>query len=129
MHRHRVLLIEDESELAELLGELLRDFDYDVRIAGSLGQAEEHLVEFHPCAVVTDLTLPDVARENVVSRLRQHVGSAPVILMSAIAASELRRTAEEQGAQGAISKPFELDEFERAVRFDCPETAAEHPQA
>jgi len=129
MHRHRVLLIEDEAELAELLGELLRDFEYDVRIAGSLAEAEGHLAGFQPCAVVTDLTLPDVAREDVVGRLRDRVGQAPIILMSAIAASELRRMAEEQGAQGAISKPFELDEFERAVRFDCPETLAEaHPE-
>ena len=105
MHRHRILLIEDEAELAQQLGE-----------------AEEHLASFQPCAVVTDLTLPDVPREDVVSRLRNHVGGSPIILMSAIAASELRRTAEEQGAQGAISKPFELDEFEQAVRFDCPET-------
>ncbi len=128
MHQHRVLLIEDEAELAELLGELLRDFEYDVRVAGSLGQAEEHLASFRPCAVVTDLTLPDVNREELVPRLRAHVGTAPIILMSAIAASELRRMADEQGAQGAISKPFELEEFERAVRFDCAEMG-EQPHA
>ena len=128
MHRHRVLLIEDEAELAELLGELLRDFDYDVRVAGSLGQAEEHLADFRPCAVVTDVTLPDVGRQELVAKLRAHVGTAPIVLMSAIAAAELRRMADEQGAQGAISKPFELEDFEKAVRFDCAEVG-EQPHA
>ncbi|WP_373047062.1 response regulator transcription factor [Vulgatibacter sp.] len=126
MHRHRVLLIEDEAELAELLGELLRDFDYDVRVAGSIGQAEEHLATWHPCAVVTDVTLPDVSRDDLVPRLRGEVGNAPIVLMSAIAPGDLRKMAEEQGAQGVISKPFELDEFERAVRFECAEIGA-HP--
>ena len=125
MHTHRVLLIEDEAELAELLGELLRDFEYDVRVAGSLAAADEHLADFQPCAVVTDVTLPDVGRDELVEELRQRVGAAPILLMSAIAPSELRRMASEQGAQGAISKPFELEEFERAVRFECPETAAQ----
>ena len=125
MHTHRVLLIEDEEELAELLGELLRDFEYDVRIANSLAGAEAHLADFSPCAVVTDVTLPDVARDELVERLRQGVGPAPILLMSAIAPADLRKMAEEQGAQGAISKPFELEEFERAVRFECPEMAAQ----
>ena len=125
MHRHRVLLIEDEAELAELLGELLCDFEYEVRIAGSIAAAEEHLADFRPCAVVTDVTLPDVGRDELVARLRQGVGAAPIVLMSAIAPAELRRMAAEQGAQGAISKPFELEEFERAVRFDCAEAEAQ----
>jgi two-component system OmpR family response regulator len=125
MHSHRVLLIEDEEELADLLGELLRDFEYDVRVAGSLAAADKHLADFKPCAVVTDVTLPDVGRDELVEELRQRVGAAPILLMSAIAPSELRRMASEQGAQGAISKPFELEEFERAVRFECPETAAQ----
>lgn len=127
MHRHRVLLIEDEAELAELLGELLCDFDYDVRLAGTIGEAEEHLAGFSPCAVVTDLTLPDVAREEVVERLRAYVGGTPIVLMSAISPAELRRFAEEHGAQGAIPKPFDLEEFEKTVLFQCPET--EHAPA
>lgn len=130
MHRHRILLIEDEAELAELLGDLLRDFGHEVRVAGSVGEAEEHLRGWPPCAVVTDVTLPDVAREELVQRLRINVGSAPILLMSAIAPSDLRKLAEEQGAQGTIPKPFDLDEFEQAVRFECPESAEEpaaHP--
>lgn len=125
MHRHRVLLIEDEKELAELLGELLADLGYEVRIAASMGAARMQLAAFAPCAVVTDLTLPDVERSELVPTLRPLVGGAPIVLMSAIAASELRRLAEEQGAEGAISKPFELEQFEQAVRFECPPEAEE----
>jgi len=129
MHRHRILLIEDEEELAELLVDLLRDFGYEARSAFSLASAAEQLQEFHPCAVISDVTLPDVERTELVARLREHVGQAPIVLMSAIAPSELRRLATEQGAQGALSKPFELNEFERAMRFECPETEAQQPGA
>lgn len=124
MHRHRALLIEDESELATLLGELLSDFDFEVRVAGSLAEAESHLGSFRPCVVITDLTLPDVDREDLIPRLRTRVGETPIVLMSAIAASELHRFAREQGAQGAVAKPFELEEFERSVVFRCQEEAA-----
>lgn len=130
MHRHRVLLIEDEEELAELLGDLLRDIGHEVRVAGSVGEAEEHLAGWLPCAVITDVTLPDVPREELVQRLRARVAATPILLMSAIAASDLRKMAEEQGAQGTIPKPFDLDEFERAVSFECPESreeTASHP--
>lgn len=129
MHAHRVLLIEDEPELAELLVELLRDFDYDVRSAESFSAAVEVLSDFRPCAVLSDVTLPDVDRDQLVARLRERVGQAPIVLMSAIAPSELRRLAAEQGAQGAISKPFELSDFEKAVRFECAEAAADQPSA
>lgn len=125
MHHHRILLIEDEKDLADLLGELLSDFDFEVRVAMSLAEAEEHLDAFHPCAVITDLTLPDIEREELIPRLRARVGDAPIVLMSAIAESELHRFAEEQGAQGALAKPFELEEFERSVMFRCPDQAVQ----
>ena len=127
MHRHAVLLIEDEEELASLLGELLRDLDYEVRVAGSFGEAKEMLTDFRPCTVVSDLTLPDVPREELVARLREEVGDLPIRLMSAIAESELRRFALDQGAQGALSKPFDLDDFERVVVQDCPHGTSAAP--
>lgn len=124
MHRHKILLIEDEAELASLLGELLSDLDAEVRVAADLAEAENHLATFHPCVVVTDLTLPDVDRDDLIPRLRARVGGTPIVLMSAIAASELHRFAQEQGAQGSVAKPFELEEFEQSVVFRCGEELA-----
>lgn len=127
MHRHRILLVEDETELASLLGELLSDFDAEVRVAANLAEAESHLGSFRPCVVVSDLTLPDVDRDDLIPRLRARVGETPIVLMSAIAASELHRFAEEQGAQGFVAKPFELEEFERSVVYRCEEEEAAAP--
>ena len=129
MHQHRILLVEDEVELAELLADLVRDLGHEVRTADSLAGAREHLLGFRPCAVISDVTLPDVGRDELVARLRELVGDAPIILMSAITPSELRKLAEEHGAQGVLSKPFELAEFEAAIRFECPESAEERPGA
>lgn len=119
MHRHQVLVLEDEPELAELLEELLRDLGHEVESAGTMAAALESLGRRPVCAVVADLTLPDVSREEVVPQLRTKSGGASIILMSAIAAHDLDRLGREAGVDRVIPKPFDLDQFERALVFGC----------
>lgn len=121
-HRHAILLIEDEPELAALLEEILES--YDVQSASNMGQALELLENFHPCVVISDLSLPDVPREEVVGTIRSAAPHAPIILMSAIATQDLEETAREQGADRIIPKPFELEIFEASLIFRCPSMAA-----
>lgn len=123
MHRHRILVVEDEPELAELLGELLVDLSFEVECAGNMEEALAALERREPCAIISDLTLPDVDREDVVGTLRSRSGSASIILMSAIAAQDLARLGKQQGVDQVIPKPFDLDQFERALVFGCGRSA------
>lgn len=121
MHRHVVLLVEDEPDLASLLAELLTE--HEVHTAPNMAQAEAILRTVEPCAIVSDLTLPDVDRSEVVGRLRAKGGGAAIILMSAIAPQDLEQIAAGQGVDAVISKPFDIDDFERAITFRCPPRA------
>lgn len=116
---HRVLLIEDEPDLVEVLGELLREQGHHVAAAASLGEAVESLRAFSPCVIVSDLTLPDASGIEAARMLRALARGTPLYLMSAVPASDLVALAREAGASGAIAKPFELSEFERVVQTGC----------
>jgi len=119
MHQHRILVLEDEPELAELLVELLRDLAYDVESVGRMEDALAALQRGPRCAVLADLTLPDVAREEVVGSLRTRSGTAKILLMSAIPAADLERLGRKLSVDRVIPKPFDLDEFEDALVFGC----------
>lgn len=121
---HRVLLIEDEPDLVEVLGELLRDQGNEVATAGSLAEADEQLRHFSPCVIFSDLTLPDGSGIEAAHRLRSLARGLPLFLMSAVPASELAELAREAGARGAIAKPFDLTEFEQAVTSGCSDLAS-----
>ncbi len=118
-HRHRILVLEDEPELAELLVEILGDLSHQVESAATMAQALAILDRAPVCAIIADLTLPDVSRDEVVGALRTKSGSASIALMSAIAAPELARMGRTQGIEQVIAKPFDLEEFERALVFGC----------
>lgn len=119
-HRHVVLLIEDEPELATLLAELLAE--HETHTAANMTEAEALLETHRFCSIISDLTLPDVEREEVVRRLRAKGRGAAIVLMSAIAPQDLRALGSSQGVDAIISKPFDIDAFEQALVFHCPET-------
>ncbi|MFO7155073.1 MAG: response regulator [Pseudomonadota bacterium] len=128
MHRHAILLIEDEPELALLLEEILEE--YDVQSASNMAQAVELLENFRPCVVISDLSLPDVPREQVVARIRASAPGVPIILMSAVSTQDLEEAAREQGADRIIPKPFEIEIFEASLVFGCGiERSAPHPES
>lgn len=101
-----------------LLEEILEA--YDVQSAANMRQALELLENFRPCVVISDLSLPDVPRNDVVASIRSSAPGVPIILMSAIATQDLEQTAREQGADRIIPKPFELELFEASLIFRCP---------
>lgn len=100
-----------------LLEEILEG--YDVQSAANMGQATELLENLHPCVVISDLSLPDVPRDEVVATIRASAPGVPIILMSAIATQDLEMTAREQGADRIIPKPFEIEIFEASLVFGC----------
>ncbi|AKU92789.1 response regulator transcription factor [Vulgatibacter incomptus] len=129
MHRHRVLLLEDEPELAELLIELLADLSYEVERAATMSEALSSLSKSTPCAIVADLTLPDVARADVVTRLRTRSKGASIVLMSAISSQDLEALGKREGVDGVIAKPFDLEHFERSIVLACRHEAREEAES
>src|SRR5438874_12057666 len=111
----RVLVVEDDGEIAEVLRRSLRLEGYDVRLAGDGGAALEESSVFEPAAVVLDLGLPRLDGVEVARRLRDG-GDVPILMLTARDSLEDRVTGLDSGADDYLVKPFEREELLARLR-------------
>jgi two-component system OmpR family response regulator len=112
----RVLVVDDEESLADLLTLALQYEGWEVRSAGSGSEALRIAEEFAPDAVLLDLLLPDFNGIEVVRRLRAGACDVPVLFLSARDEAEDRSAGLSAGAQGYLTKPFSLDDVVSRIR-------------
>ena len=113
----RVLLVEDDPDLAEATAEFLRLEALDVRIAVSGRDALENVAAFRPQLVLCDLNLPDMTGFELVRSLRSNPSSKGtyIAILTAMRERDLtgRPEAGDQHADAYISKPLTFDEVRR----------------
>ena len=103
----QVLVVEDDSSIAELLKIVLERQGFIVKIAGTVEAATKSLEDAMPDLVLLDLMLPDGHGLDLLRWLRDDVGSAvPVVVLTAFRQEEKALRAFELGAADFISKPF-----------------------
>ncbi|HET8595741.1 MAG TPA: response regulator transcription factor [Intrasporangium sp.] len=112
----RVLVVDDESNLTELLGMALRYEGWEVRSAGSGMEAVRVAREFDPDAVVLDMMLPDFDGLEVLRRMRADNPLVPVLFLTAKDAVEDRVSGLTAGGDDYVTKPFSLEEVVARVR-------------
>ena len=106
----RILLVEDDARLAEMLSEYLGQAGFDVVVAALGGTALERLAETDYGAVVLDLMLPDMDGLNVCRELRTKYDT-PVLMLTARGDAIDRIGGLELGADDYLPKPFEPREL------------------
>ncbi|HEX8045518.1 response regulator [Rhizobium sp.] len=112
----RLLIVEDNRELASWLGKALRQAQYAVDIAYD-GEDAEHMLKVAGYAVVIlDLSLPKIDGLTLLKRLRQGGNKVPVIILTANASLDGRITGLDSGADDYLAKPFEIAELEARIR-------------
>ena len=111
----RVLVVEDDTDIAGVLRRSLGMAGYDVRVAGDGEAALEQSAVFEPDAVVLDLGLPKLDGVDVCRRLRQD-GDVPILMLTARDALDSRVEGLDSGADDYIVKPFERDELLARLR-------------
>jgi CheY-like chemotaxis protein len=114
-----VLVIEDEPHLAKLLGTYLRLEDFVPRAAGHRETILAELRKPEPLdLVLLDVVLPDADGFDVLASMRRHprFRSVPVIMLTARATREAVLMGLRCGADGYITKPFEVEVLMRAVK-------------
>ena len=79
----RILVVDDEQMLTDLLSMALRMEGWDVRTAGSGFEALQLAREFEPDAMVLDIMMPDLDGMAVLQRLRQAGNDVPVLFLTA----------------------------------------------
>jgi two-component system response regulator MprA len=111
----RVLVVEDDVDIAGVLRRSLDKEGYEVRVAGDGEDALEQSSVFEPDAVVLDLGLPKLDGVEVCRKLRAG-GDVPILMLTARDALESRVEGLDSGADDYIVKPFERDELLARLR-------------
>src|ERR1700743_879263 len=112
----RVLVVDDEPSLAELLASVLRYEGWSVTTAGSGAGAVRTAREFRPDAVVLDIMLPDFNGLEVMRRLRSDLPDICVLFLTARDAVEDRVAGLTAGGDDYVTKPFSLEEVLARLR-------------
>src|ERR1700753_3666732 len=112
----RVLVVDDEATLAELVTMALRYEGWDVRSAGTGMTAVRLGREVRPDVVVLDVMLPDLSGLDVLHRLRERAPNLPVLFLTAKDAVEDRIAGLTAGGDDYVTKPFSLEEVVLRLR-------------
>lgn len=119
----RVLVVDDEPNLTELLSMALRYEGWDVRTAGTGMAAVRAARELGPDAVALDMMLPDFDGLEVLRRMRAHHPNIPVLFLTAKDAVEDRVAGLTAGGDDYVTKPFSLEEVVARLRALMRRTA------
>jgi two-component system response regulator MprA len=111
----RVLVVEDDEEIAQVLQRSLRLEGYEVRIAGDGEAALDQSAAFNPDLVILDLGLPKLDGIEVARRLRSS-DDVPILMLTARDALESRVEGLDSGADDYLVKPFERQELLARLR-------------
>ena len=112
----RVLVVDDEPSLAELLASVLRYEGWDIAVAADGTSAVRTAREFQPDAVVLDVMLPDFSGFEVLRRLRAELPHVCVLFLTARDAVEDRIAGITAGGDDYVTKPFSLEELLARLR-------------
>ena len=106
----KVLIVEDEANIAELLHLYLGKEGYETAVAPDGGKGVELFRSFHPDLVLLDIMLPVMDGWSVLKKIRES-DKTPVIMLTAKSEVNDRITGLEMGADDYLVKPFEMKEL------------------
>ena len=112
----RVLVVDDEQMLADLLASALRYEGWSVTTAGTGVAAVRAAQEIQPDVVVLDVMLPDFDGLEVMRRIHGHQPTVPVLFLTARDAVEDRVAGLTAGGDDYVTKPFGLEEVVARLR-------------
>jgi two-component system, OmpR family, response regulator len=112
----RILVVDDEATLTDLLQMALRYEGCEVRTAATGHAAVRTAKDFQPDAIVLDVMLPDLDGFEVLRRVRGQAPEVPVLFLTARDAVEDRIAGLTAGGDDYVTKPFSLEEVVARLR-------------
>jgi two-component system, OmpR family, response regulator len=112
----RVLVVDDEPSLAELLSSVLRYEGWELRTAADGSTAVREAREFRPDAIVLDIMLPDFDGLEVMRRVRAALPNVCVLFLTARDSVSDRISGITAGGDDYVTKPFSLEEVLARLR-------------
>jgi CheY-like chemotaxis protein len=114
-----ILIIDDEKDLCQLLGDVLSSHDYNVKFAHTKKNALSSLKEQTPDMVFCDLKLPDGDGMKILSKIKKISPGTIVNIITAYGSDETRDEAKRLGAYSFIDKPFSEEDILGNIREFC----------
>ena len=111
----RILVVDDEAPVREVLTEYFATEGYDVEVAGSGIEALTAIRDGRADLVLLDVRMPGLDGVQVLRRIRELTESVPVIMVTANEDVGLAKETLKLGAFDYVAKPFDFDYLDRAV--------------
>jgi CheY-like chemotaxis protein len=111
--KKRILVAEDNKDLADLIKFALRFLGYEVLIAQDGAEAVKSAISFQPDLILMDMMMPNVSGFEAALQLRQHpeTKTIPILAASALVSAENRLRCLASGCNDHIAKPFTTKEM------------------
>jgi DNA-binding response OmpR family regulator len=123
---HRILVVEDEPQVAEILQWNLQGAGYDVTVVRDGVDALLAFDAERPALITVDLNLPRVSGFRLVKLLKRYAPDVPVIVVTALDFEEAEETAE-AGADNFITKPFDPQDVIQKIAYHLDRNRPSQP--
>jgi two-component system OmpR family response regulator len=126
---HRVLVVDDEPNIVDVVSMALRFQGFSVESAGTGAEAVSAVGAFHPHLIVLDVMLPDMEGFEVARRLGAQHARVPIIYLTARDATEDKIRGLSLGGDDYVTKPFSLEELVARIRSILRRTGLAEPES
>jgi two-component system nitrogen regulation response regulator NtrX len=108
-----ILIVDDERDIRELIGDILKDEGYAVRLAGNSDECMAEIGAEAPALMILDIWLKDSLMDgiDILKTVKRDNPDVPVVIISGHGNIEIAVAAIKQGAYDFIEKPFNIDQL------------------
>ncbi|MGV8986379.1 MAG: sigma-54-dependent transcriptional regulator [Cypionkella sp.] len=108
-----ILIVDDEKDIRELIGDILKDEGYAIRLAGNSDECMDAINDELPALMILDIWLKDSRMDgiDILKTVKRDNPDVPVVIISGHGNIEIAVAAIKQGAYDFIEKPFKIDQL------------------
>ena len=113
MTKEKIMIVDDEKDIRELIGDILKDEGYAIRLAGNSDDAMAEINADPPSLMILDIWLKDSRMDgiDILKSVKRDNPDVPVVIISGHGNIEIAVAAIKQGAYDFIEKPFNIDQL------------------
>jgi two-component system OmpR family response regulator len=126
---HRILVVDDEPNIVDVVSMALRFQGFEVESAGTGAEALTAVAAFKPHLIVLDVMLPDMEGFDVAQRLGAQRARVPIIFLTARDATDDKIRGLTLGGDDYVTKPFSLEELVARIRSILRRSGLAEPES
>jgi DNA-binding response OmpR family regulator len=119
MERGKVLIVDDEVKILEILSKFLLKKGYDVIVVDNGKDAIDKVKKEMPHLVLLDIKMPEMDGIEVLKGIKKIDNKIIVVMLTGVYEENIAKKCLELGAKDYITKPFNLDTVEGIIRYYC----------